>query len=109
VPGVHGDAVWAPLLDYVVGGVVLVGDPHHPRLPLRQARLPLPRRPAAAARALRRMDPQDRRQDHHPRLTPAQLAWQPLFDNAKKIGVLLAEFQELTLAIVEASTARQQP
>jgi hypothetical protein len=37
------------------------------------------------------------------RLTPAQLAaWQPLFDNAKKLRALLAELQELTLAIVEA-------
>jgi hypothetical protein len=44
------------------------------------------------------------------RLTPAQLAaWQPLFDNARKIRALLAELQELTLAIVEASPARQQP
>ena len=33
---------------------------------LRQAELPLPRRPAPAARPLRRMDPQDRRQDRHP-------------------------------------------
>jgi len=38
------------------------------------------------------------------RLTPEQLAaWQPLFDNAKKLRALLAELQELTLAIVEAS------
>jgi hypothetical protein len=43
------------------------------------------------------------------RLTPAQLAtWQPLFDNAKKMRTLLAELQELTLAIVEASP-RQEP
>ena len=35
------------------------------------------------------------------RLTDDQLAaWQPLFDNAKKIRTLLAELQELTLAIV---------
>jgi len=38
------------------------------------------------------------------RLTDAELAdWQPLFDNAKKIRTLLAELQELTLEIVEAS------
>jgi hypothetical protein len=43
------------------------------------------------------------------RLTPAQLAtWQPLFDNAKKMRTLLAELQELTLAIIEASP-RQEP
>jgi hypothetical protein len=41
------------------------------------------------------------------RLTPAELAdWQPLFDNAKKMRTLLAELQELTLAIAGAS---QQP
>jgi uncharacterized coiled-coil protein SlyX len=38
------------------------------------------------------------------RLTPGQLAaWQPLFDNAKKLRALLAELQDLTLAIIEAS------
>ena len=38
------------------------------------------------------------------RLTPDQLAaWQPLFDNAKKLRALLAELQEVTLAIIEAS------
>jgi hypothetical protein len=38
------------------------------------------------------------------RLTPAELAaWQPLFGNAKKIRALLAELQDLTLAIVEAT------
>ena len=38
------------------------------------------------------------------RLTAQQLtAWQPLFDNAKKLRALLAELQELTLGIVEAS------
>jgi hypothetical protein len=38
------------------------------------------------------------------RLTPDQLAaWQPLFDNAKKLRTLLAELQELTLTIIEAS------
>ena len=43
------------------------------------------------------------------RLTQAQLAgWQPLFDNAKRLRALLAELQELTLAIVEDSQ-NQQP
>jgi hypothetical protein len=38
------------------------------------------------------------------RLTADQLAaWQPLFDNARKLRALLAELQDLTLAIVEAS------
>jgi hypothetical protein len=38
------------------------------------------------------------------RLTQAELtAWQPLFDNAKKIRALLAELQDLTLEIIEAS------
>jgi hypothetical protein len=44
------------------------------------------------------------------RLTDAELAdWQPLFDNARKIRTLLAEIQELTLEIVDASPAREQP
>ena len=43
------------------------------------------------------------------RLTPAELAdWQPLFDNAKKIRALLAELQDLTLEIIEASPDREQ-
>ena len=38
------------------------------------------------------------------RLTDAELgAWQPLFDNARKIRALLAELQDLTLEIIEAS------
>jgi hypothetical protein len=38
---------------------------------------------------------------------PEQLAsWQPLFDNARKLRDLLAELQELTLAIIEDSPAR---
>jgi hypothetical protein len=42
------------------------------------------------------------------RLTEDQLAaWQPLFDNAKKMRTLLAELQELTLAIVEPGPARK--
>ncbi len=41
------------------------------------------------------------------RLTDAELtAWQPLFDNAKKIRALLAELQDLTLQIIETSPAR---
>ena len=43
------------------------------------------------------------------RLTPAELAdWQPLFDNAKKMRTLLAELQELTLTIAEASQPGDQ-
>jgi hypothetical protein len=42
------------------------------------------------------------------RLTPDELAdWQPLFDNAKKMRTLLAELQEITLAIVEASPRQE--
>jgi hypothetical protein len=38
------------------------------------------------------------------RLTDAELAaWQPLFDNAKRMRALLAELQDLTLAIIEAT------
>ena len=37
------------------------------------------------------------------RLTPGQLAaWQPLFDNARKMRDLLAELQELTLRAIGA-------
>jgi len=37
------------------------------------------------------------------RLTPKQLAaWQPLFDNARKMRSLLAELQELTLQAIGA-------
>jgi hypothetical protein len=44
------------------------------------------------------------------RLTPAELAaWQPLFDNAKKIRALLAELHELTLEIVNAGTPAGNP
>ena len=43
------------------------------------------------------------------RLTQAELtAWQPLFDNAKKIRALLAELQDLTLDIIEASPDQEQ-
>jgi hypothetical protein len=39
------------------------------------------------------------------RLTPQQAAaWQPLFDNARKIRDLLAELQELTLQAIGADT-----
>lgn len=42
------------------------------------------------------------------RLTPAELAdWQPLFGNARRMRSLLAELQELTLAIVGASPGRE--
>ena len=37
------------------------------------------------------------------RLTSDQLAaWQPLFDNARKIRALLAELHELTLGVIDA-------
>jgi hypothetical protein len=37
------------------------------------------------------------------RLTPEQLAaWQPLFDNARKMRALLARIQDLTLQAVDA-------
>jgi hypothetical protein len=40
------------------------------------------------------------------RLTDDQLTvWQPLFDNARKMRTLLAELQELTLAIVDPGPA----
>jgi hypothetical protein len=40
------------------------------------------------------------------RLTDAELAdYQPLFDNARKLRALLAELQDLTLAIIEAPPA----
>src|SRR6266568_6573100 len=40
------------------------------------------------------------------RLTDAELAdYQPLFDNARKLRALLAELQDLTLAIIEAEPA----
>ena len=43
------------------------------------------------------------------RLTDDQLAaWQPLFDNAKKLRALFAELQDLTLEIIEASE-NQEP
>ena len=39
------------------------------------------------------------------RLTPEQLAaWQPLFDNARKIRELVAELHEHTLQAIETST-----
>jgi hypothetical protein len=40
------------------------------------------------------------------RLTDVELAdYQPLFDNARKLRALLAELQDLTLAIIEAEPA----
>jgi hypothetical protein len=44
------------------------------------------------------------------RLTDDQLAaWQPLFDNARKLRGLLAELHELTLAIIDASPPAPSP
>jgi Family of unknown function (DUF6788) len=83
--------------------------PHRPRLRLRQAILPLPRRPAHPARGpyaewTRKIGGKTVTR----RLTPAELAaWQPLFDNAKKIRALLAKLQDLTLAIVEATPPQE--
>src|SRR6266550_5647261 len=43
------------------------------------------------------------------RLTEAELAaWQPLFDNAKKIRALLAELQDLTIKIIETGPRQEQ-
>ena len=43
------------------------------------------------------------------RLTDAELAaWQPLFDNARKIRALLTELQDLTLEIIEAIPPEEQ-
>jgi hypothetical protein len=43
------------------------------------------------------------------RLTPAELAeYQPLFDNAKKLRALLAELQDLTLAITGEGSTQEQ-
>ena len=42
------------------------------------------------------------------RLTPAQLAaYQPLFDNAKKLRALLAELQDLTMQIIGEGNAQE--
>ena len=42
------------------------------------------------------------------RLTPEQLAaWQPLFDNARKMRELLSQIQELTLAIIDGIPPEQ--
>ena len=44
------------------------------------------------------------------RLNPRELAeYQPLFDSARKLRVLLAELQDLTLQIIEAGSPPQQP
>jgi hypothetical protein len=42
------------------------------------------------------------------RLTPEQLAaYQPLFDNARKLRALLAELQDLTMQIIEEGNSQQ--
>ena len=93
------------------GGLRPARHPHRPRLRLRQAGLPLPRRPAPPrlhgpyAEWTRKIGGKTVTR----RLTPAELAeYQPLFDNAKKLRVLLAELQDLTLEIIEAGSPRQQ-
>ena len=42
------------------------------------------------------------------KLTPEQLAaYQPLFDNAKKLRALLAELQDLTMQIIDEDNAQE--
>jgi hypothetical protein len=42
------------------------------------------------------------------RLTPAELAaYQPLFENAKKLRALLTELQDLTLEVIEAASSHE--
>jgi hypothetical protein len=42
------------------------------------------------------------------KLTPAQLAaYQPLFDNARKLRALLAELQDLTMQIIDESSSKE--
>jgi hypothetical protein len=84
--------------------------PHRPLLRLRQAELPLPRRPAPPrlhgpyAEWTRKIAGKTVTR----RLTPAELAeYQPLFDNAKKLRALLAELQDLTLDIIETDSAQE--
>ena len=78
--------------------------PHRPRLCLRQAGLPLPRQPARLHGPYAEWTRKINGKTVTRRLTQAELAdWQPLFDNAKKMRTLLAELQELTLTIAEAS------
>ena len=49
------------------------------------------------------MDPQEKRQDRHRILTGEQLAdYQPWFDNHRRLRELIAELEELSLAIAEA-------
>ena len=76
--------------------------PDRPRLRLRQARLPLPRRPARLHGPYAEWTRKIAGKTITRRLTPAELAeYQPLFDNAKKLRALLAELQDLTLQIIE--------
>ena len=90
-------------------GFALPGTLTDPRLRLRQTQLPLPRRPAPAARPLRQWTRKIGGKTVTRRLTEAELtAWQPLFDNAKKIRALLAELQDLTLEIIETSPRQEQ-
>ena len=83
--------------------------PDYPRLRLRQTELPLPRRSASPARPYAEWTRKIDGKTVTRRLTQAELtAWQPLFDNAKKIRALLAELQDLTLEIIETSPDQEQ-
>jgi hypothetical protein len=73
---------------------------------VRQAPLPLPRRPARLhgpyAEWTRKIDGKTVTR----RLTDAEAAdYQPLFDNARKLRALLVGLQDLTLQIVDAALA----
>jgi hypothetical protein len=82
--------------------------PDRPRLPLRQAVLPLPRRPPRPHGPYAEWTRKIAGKTITRRLTPAELTeYQPLFDNAKKLRALLTELQDLTLEIIEADS--QQP
>jgi len=77
--------------------------PGRPFLRLRQAPLPLPRQPPALHGPYAEWTRKIGGKTVTRRLTADQLAaWQPLFDNARKMRALLAELQELTLQAIGA-------
>ncbi len=91
------------------GGLRPARHPDRPRLRLRQAELPLPRRPARLHGPYAEWTRKIGGKTITRRLTPAELAeYQPLFDNAKKLRALLTELQDLTLEIIEAGSPRQR-
>ena len=59
-------AIAAEIAALAAAGFALPGTLTDRHDPLRPPRLPLPRRPAPPPRPLRRVDPQERRQDRHP-------------------------------------------